>query len=315
MTMNKDNQQRSPDEGNVQRLSRKGVETKNLETENTLPCNDGGEDIVQDLRKLVKKPGRDIEREKNLFLLRASKKYGNRFTFDLSNYNGSTKNKVRIKCSIHGWFDQKPDVFLLKNCVTGCKRCGLAQKNKTKTKSYEDFLIKAKQMHSNRYEYPNSAESHYCNRKSRVTVTCPKHGSFVKSAQKHLSGQGCWECKVQDLINTGVLIGDYSESRFEKNPNLKTKPACLYYLSINNGQLYKIGISTSLATRLRGIRCSAKNTIKKLDLLWSVEDTLYNCFKKEQKILEKYSNFRVKTDWSTELFNFNVLPLKLTNLD
>lgn len=243
------------------------------------------------------------------FLKRAKAKYNNKFEFDLLNYAGYTKNKIGIKCPIHGWFKQIPDIFLLKKCLTGCKLCGLASKNKSKTKSYQDFLNEAELIYEGKYEYPVCC-SNFKNRKSRISIKCHKHGFFEKSAQKHLSGQGCWECKVQELIDKKVLIGNYSEIRFKRHPELINRPACLYYLSINNGEFYKIGITIDLKGRLRSLKCKSKSFVKNIKLIWKHEDTLYNCFKKEQEILLKYGEFRQRNKWSTEFFNKNVIPSK-----
>lgn len=302
-----DNQQQSPEKGNVQRLSREGVgSSETIETENTLPSKVEGEDIVQNLKRLKKC------KTKDQYLDKIYTKYGNKFTFDFSNWTGITGNKIKITCPIHGEFEQVPRNLLLSACKTGCKKCGLESKNKSKTKDFKNFIDKANVIHNNNYTY---IEQFYINRKSKVRIICKEHGEFIKSAQKHLSGQGCFECKIQDLIKRNILIGGYSEDLFKRKPELKNIKACLYYISINNGRLYKIGISTTLKTRMRGIKCKAKNFVKSMDLLWSCEDTLYNCFKKEQEILNKYSNKRVFLKWSTELFSENVIPIKLNNLN
>jgi hypothetical protein len=66
---------------------------------------------------------------------------------------------------------------------------------------------------------------------------------------------------------------------------------------------------------MRGIKSKAKDFIKNMNLLWTCESTLYECFLKEREILEKYKDKRVFLKWSTELFNENVLPIKLDNLN
>lgn len=272
----------------------------------TLPDNAGGYDIVQNLRSLSKR------KSKEQYLEKVYKKYGNKFTFDLTNWSGITGNKIKVFCPIHGEFEQIPRNLILQGCKTGCKQCGLESKNKSKTKDFNDFIEKAKIIHNNKYEY---IEENYINRKSKIRIICKEHGEFMKSAQKHLSGQSCWKCKIQELVKNNSLVGGYSEDLFKSKPELKDKKACLYYISINDGRLYKIGISTTLKTRMRGIKCKARSFIKSMDLLWTSEDTLYNCFKKEQEILEKFKDDRVYFKWSTELFDKNVLPIQLNRLN
>jgi len=307
--MKVDNQQQSPDEGNVQRLSQEGVGvSENIETENTLAGKAEGEDIVQNKR------GLNRLKSKEQFLEKAYNKYGNKFEYDLTNYNGLTKNKIGIICSIHGRFEQVPHTFLLNNCQTGCKKCGEQKKNLSKTKSYDELIHDFKRVHGEKYTYPKENKKSFVNRKSRVKIICKEHGEFHKSAQKHLSGQGCFDCKIQDLIKKNILVGGYSDELFANKPSLKSKIAYLYYISINEGRLYKIGISTKLENRMRGIKSKAGSFIKRMDLLWSVEGTLYECFLKERQILEKNKDKRVFLKWSTELFSENILPLKLDNL-
>ena len=291
---------KAPIKENVQRLEQKLVPL-NGETENTLPCKDEGEDIVHTRLK-----------SKEVFLERAYKKYGNKFTFDLSNYLGMTKKKIKIFCDIHGKFEQYPNVFLYSNCLTGCPQCGRNHAAATMTKSYQDFVKDANKLYNNKYAYPKTPV--FVNRRSKIEILCKEHGSFIKSAQKHLAGQACWECKIEQLVRDNILVGGYSEELFKKKPILKNKAACLYYISINNGVYYKLGISTTLKTRMRGIKCKSKGFIKSMDLLWTIEDTLYNCFRKEQALIETHKADRVYFKWSTETFNKNILPLKISNL-
>lgn len=272
----------------------------------TLTDNAEGNDIVQNLRRLNKL------NSKEEFLEKVYKKFGNKFTFDLTNYSGITGNKIKVICSIHGEFLQVPRNLLQPNCKTGCKQCGLNSKNKSKTKDSDDFLIKANEIHNNKYEYKLE---NYKNRKSKIVVICKKHGEFVKSAQKHLSGQGCFKCRMKELVEQNILVGGYSEDLFNNKPELKTQKAYLYYLSLNNGKMFKIGITTKLESRMRGIKCNAKGFIKKIDILWTIEDTLYNCFKKEQEILNKYQENRIFMKFSTELFNKNIIPIRLNQLN
>lgn len=292
------NQQQSSEKENVQRLDREVVAVIG-ETENTLSDKAEGKDIVHNLRSLSKL------KSKEWFLEKALEKYGDVFTYDLTNYSGIAGNKIKITCKIHGEFEKVPHTFLLKNCKTGCKQCGETRKNLSKTKSYSNFIEVANKKHSNKYTYP---ENEYVNRKSKIKIICPIHGEFIKKAQKHLSGQGCFKCKVNKMVDEGILVGGYCENLFEENPELKDKEAILYYISINNGEYYKVGITrTSVSNRINSLKCSSKRTFKTFEVLLEYKDTLYACFKKEQEILKKFAKDRVYTKVSTELFNKNVL--------
>lgn len=54
-----------------------------------------------------------------------------------------------------------------------------------------NFINKAKAKHGNLFSYGNTV---YENSKTKVTITCKKHGDFQLNPYKHLSGRGCQEC-------------------------------------------------------------------------------------------------------------------------
>lgn len=61
-------------------------------------------------------------------------------------------------------------------------------KNKRTTK---DFILDAIKVHGNKYIYD---KTEYINKRTKVCITCPKHGDFWQNAQSHLNGCGCKEC-------------------------------------------------------------------------------------------------------------------------
>ena len=67
---------------------------------------------------------------KTEFIEMANKKYGEKFEFDLTNYNGITGNKIKIRCPIHGWFEKQPHNFLI--CGYGCTKCGTEHRSQSK---------------------------------------------------------------------------------------------------------------------------------------------------------------------------------------
>lgn len=237
------------------------------------------------------------------FLKRAQSKYGNQYKYDLTNYTGLVGNKIRITCPIHGDFEMIPQNHLVN--LLGCPKCGYDSRAKSKTKSYQDFVDKANQVFDNYYKYPVTQT--YTNRKSILEIICPIHGAFNKKAQKHLSGQGCFKCKVIELIETGVLTGGYCNRLFREHPELKDIKATLYVLKV--GELFKIGITRITATsRIRGLSCKSQIPRKEFTILYEKELTLSSCYRLEQKILKKFRKYRTYTDWSTELLTVDVTP-------
>lgn len=62
----------------------------------------------------------------------------------------------------------------------------------------KEFIQKAKQIHSNKYDY---SRTNYTNSSTKVCIMCPKHGEFWQRASAHLSGQGCPNCAVEHTVN------------------------------------------------------------------------------------------------------------------
>lgn len=56
----------------------------------------------------------------------------------------------------------------------------------------EEFIIRAKEIHGDKYDYSQSV---YTTKKAKLTIICPIHGSFEQSPDGHLRGQGCPKCK------------------------------------------------------------------------------------------------------------------------
>ena len=86
----------------------------------------------------------------------------------------------------------------------------------------------------------------------------------------------------------------------------------MYYLSINNGEFYKIGITTTdPRDRGKSLKSKSKGFIKNYDIIYTEEMSLYNAFLKEEYILNKFSENRTYKKWTTELFNKDVLEKSL----
>ena len=246
-------------------------------------------------------------KDKDVFLKKAVGKFKNKFEYDLSNYNGFTKNKIKINCKNHGWFESYPRLHLISE--NGCPTCGKENSKDIMTKSYDFFIEQANKVHNNKYFYPGKNVEKYKNKKSTVEIFCEKHGYFLKKAQKHISGQGCFKCKIEELVNENVLVGGFCEDLFEDNPSLKTKEAMLYYLKINDGEFYKIGITTTkLNNRIKGLKSKAKSFGEEIniEIINTKKIDLYDAFIFEQNILKKNKEKRVYKKWSTELFNVDI---------
>lgn len=88
------------------------------------------------------------------------------------------------------------------------------------------------------------------------------------------------------------------------------KPGILYYVSINNGTAYKVGITNySVEKRFPAKDFSNLQVIKE----WYFEDG-YECYQQEQKILKEFKEFKytgpnLLVNGNTEMFNRDILML------
>lgn len=241
-----------------------------------------------------------------IFKNNAIKKFGDKYKYDDKSYFGMSK-KIDVICSEHGKFSLYPRYFL--KSQIGCPKCSMHHVGKLKIKPYEYFINQANLKYNNFYIYPISNKEIYINKKSIINIDCPKHGSFKKKAQKHLAGQGCYECKIEELVKNNVLVGGYSEKLFFDKPFLKDKEAFVYFLSINNNEFFKVGITTlDVKKRVNAIKLKAKSKGFNIDIdiVKTKKGTLYECFKLEQLILEKNNEDRLFTTWSKELLKTNI---------
>lgn len=133
-------------------------------------------------------------------------------TYDYSKVNYlSNSEQVTIICPQHGLFDQTPIIHLR---GSGCPKCGNNIRNN------EEFIQKAISIHGNKYDY---SKTQFRDSREHITIICKEHGEFSQIAGNHLLGKGC----------SGCAIGGFDTH----------KPAILYYLSVDHGQAYKIGIT------------------------------------------------------------------------
>ncbi|MCL4518612.1 MAG: DUF723 domain-containing protein [Thaumarchaeota archaeon] len=58
------------------------------------------------------------------------------------------------------------------------------------------FIRRASAVHGTKYDY---SEIQFVHSQEKVPIICRKHGRFLQSPQKHLSGQGCKKCSFEEL--------------------------------------------------------------------------------------------------------------------
>jgi very-short-patch-repair endonuclease len=130
-----------------------------------------------------------ISMDKKHFLNKSKKIHNNKYDYSLVEYKNAKQN-IKIICKIHGIFEQTPSNHYK---GLGCPKCGNISKSNKLVKSTENFLIDAKKIHKNLYDY---SLVEYKNAKQNIKIICKIHGIFEQTPNKHLQGQGCPICKV-----------------------------------------------------------------------------------------------------------------------
>lgn len=130
--------------------------------------------------------------EKNVFLEKANAVHGGKYRYDNVPDNFRTHDKVEIVCPIHGSFFQVAKDHLNGR---GCQKCGTTKRSESKTYTKDEFVRKAKEVHGDFYTYDKVL---YRKGNEKVVITCPKHGDFKQAPIKHLAGNGCPKCAMEN---------------------------------------------------------------------------------------------------------------------
>ena len=121
------------------------------------------------------------------FVAKAKEKHKNYYCYNKANYLHSRVRLV-ITCPEHGDFEQAATNHLRGD---GCRKCAAAAISKAKTKDINHFISTASKKHYNKYDYSKSV---YLGSTKLITINCPEHGDFKRTAASHLAGYGCNTC-------------------------------------------------------------------------------------------------------------------------
>lgn len=76
----------------------------------------------------------------------------------------------------------------------GCPKCRYEKSSLHKTKTTEEFIKRAKEIHGDKYDY---SKVEYVSSSTKVCIICPEHGEFWQTPENHLhktKPQGCPTC-------------------------------------------------------------------------------------------------------------------------
>ena len=140
-----------------------------------------------------------LRENKENFVSKANLIHSNRYDYSNVFYE-TTHKKIEIICNKHGSYFQTPAHHLK---GSGCPKC--VNKNVTT----EDFIIKARKVHGNKFSYDNVI---YINQNELININCPIHGVFNQKPKDHLRGVNCPFCydskgenKIKDLLDNSKI--------------------------------------------------------------------------------------------------------------
>lgn len=128
------------------------------------------------------------------FIKKAKEIHGDKYDYSKVTYVNS-RTKICIICPEHGEFWQKPSGHLN---GYGCSECGKKLRTNLLRSNVDNFIIKAKQVHGDKYDY---SEVDYVNRCTKVCIICHEHGEFWQTPDAHFHGNGCPECGKRSRID------------------------------------------------------------------------------------------------------------------
>jgi Zn finger protein HypA/HybF involved in hydrogenase expression len=221
--------------------------------------------------------------------------HGNRYNYDSSSYL-DVSHKMRIECSRHGWFEQKPYQHYFGH---GCIKCSYEENAEKKKITFLEFIEKSLEIHGKKYSYDHS---NYVDIFTPIYITCSKHGEFLQNPRNHYRGSGCPKCnsskgeeKIRAILND--LSVEFIEQKTFDDLIHKKYLRCDFYLPYYNAVIEFNGIQhyepISVFGGIYGLKENqARDTIK------------YN-FLREKKInliIVRYDNENIK-DYLKNILN------------
>jgi ribosomal protein S8E len=211
------------------------------------------------------------------FIKESQIKHKNENGLPLFNYTKTkyinAKTKVIITCSEHGDFNQTPGEHLR---GYGCFKCGCEKRSRIQCLTIEEFIQKAqtKNIKENGEPLWSYEKTKYINAKTKVIITCNKHGDFKVTPNKHLTrGDACNICSREQMCikmssNTIEFIKKAQVSHINENDR---EPIYTYKNTIYKNSHTKVIITCSKhgdflqtpANHLWGygcIKCSQENS-------------------------------------------------------
>ncbi len=219
------------------------------------------------------------------FIKKANILHNNKFDYSNVEYkNNSTK--VNIICPFGHLFYQTPNSHLNGRTCPTCHN---------KNITTEKFIVKAKIIHNNKYDYSLVI---YTKSYNHVKIICPKHGIFIQKPNSHLQKKGCFSCGQDIVISRTKTVDEFIKEAniihcFKYNYDSVNYINCKTYidiLCIQHG-IYKQKPSIHLTGRGCPTCNNSKGEIKILELLKKLNINYISQFsvKKSDKYTDKWN--------------------------
>ena len=150
------------------------------------------------------KQGDAKRKNKAKFIEEAELVHGDEYDYSLVEYV-DTHTNISIICKKdgHGKFNQAPNGHLH---GSGCPKCAHIKTTTKLTKSTDDFVKQAKEVHP--YKNYGYEKVVYVNAFTKVVIVCPLHGTFSQAPDKHLQGTGCPKCINKSEGRLAIILNE-----------------------------------------------------------------------------------------------------------
>ena len=252
------------------------------------------------------------------FISKAKEVHGNLYDYSKVIYS-SSQEYVTIICKIHGEFNQIPSSHL-QGC--GCKKCGEKSAHDKQRLSNEEFIIRAKNVHGNTYDYSMVV---WIDSKTEVTIICSKHGEFKQLACNHFTGYGCKRCtniyNLQDFIEKAREIHgdiyDYSLGVYEYSIKplkiMCNKCNSVFEQSANShlgGRGCSICVNKTESKLYKWLKYIYPNTVKEYKADWCINPVSGRCLRYDFMIpdimtiieLDGGQHFKQVSNWDNPVY-------------
>lgn len=217
-----------------------------------------------------------------IFIERSNELHSFKYDYSESVFT-SVREKIRIKCKEHGYFEQRASAHMTDG--QGCPVCRRIKSSNTKiNKTSKTILEKFKEVHGETYLYDDFV---YNGDRKLSIITCRIHGNFKQAPNAHRVGKGCLKCSQQ--------LHNYRRSNYlekcNKSNNGESNIYVLEFQEETGQRFYKIGI-----------------TIQELRSRFSASKMPYSYKTLRFKRAGALSVFNLELDIKKELMDFEYKP-------